>query len=303
MFATFHLFSYSSNTNNNKVENKRSKKDFKDYGVYAMPTPDSLYFAGERVPLENFDVRESLDMELHKVSYWHSEMFLYLKRANRFFPIIEPILKKNGIPDDFKYICVAESGLTNAVSPAKAEGFWQFMSSTAKSYGLEVNTEVDERYNVKKSTQAACKYLKRKYARYGSWTLAAASYNAGDGGVVKFKNYQGVKSYYDLALYKETGRYVYRALAMKLIMENPQNYGFNYTKKDLYPVIDTKTIKVDSAITNLAVFAKKQGTNYKVLKILNPWLRAHKLTNKKKKTYVVEIPKKGARAKDYFAEE
>ena len=301
LFVVFNLFSYSSSKS--FLEDPGYKNKLQEYGVFAMPIPDTLFFADERIPLENFDVRESLDMEIHKVSYWHSEMFLYLKRANRYFPVIEPILKKNGIPEDFKYICVAESGLRNAVSPAKAVGFWQFMSATAKGYGLTVNKEVDERYHLVKSTKAACKYLKGKYAKYGSWTLAAASYNAGDGGVKKFMNYQGEKSYFDLALYDETSRYVYRALAMKLIMENPQNYGFNFRKRDLYPVIDTKEVKVDSTISDMAEFAKSQGTNYKMLKIFNPWLRAHKLTNTSKKTYYITIPEKGARAKSYFPKE
>ena len=301
LFVVFNLFSYS---NSSPVENNPDYQDKKEnYGVFAMSTPETLLFAGERVPLENFDVRESLDMEIHKVSFWHSEMFLYFKRANRFFPVIEPILKKNGIPEDFKYICVAESGLRNAVSPAKAVGFWQFIASTAKGYGLTVNKEVDERYHLVKSTIAACKYLKGKYARYGSWTLAAASYNAGDGGVTKFMNHQEEDSYFDLALYEETSRYVYRALAMKLIMENPKNYGFNFRKRDLYPVIDTKEVKVDSTINDFADFAKSQGTNYKMLKIFNPWLRGHKLTNTSKKTYYITIPEKGARAKEYFPKE
>lgn len=299
LFVVFNLFSYSSIQPD---RNDDYREDMKEYGVFALPSPDSLYFAGERVPLENFDVRESLDMELHKVTYWHSEMFLYLKRANRYFPVIEPILKKNGIPDDFKYICVAESGLTNAVSPAKAEGFWQFMASTAKGYGLEVNSEVDERYHLVKSTEAACKYLKEKYRKFGKWTLAAASYNAGDGGVNKFMDYQDEESYYDLALYVETGRYVYRAMAMKLIMENPKQYGFNYREKDLYPIIDTREIEVDSSITDLAAFAKSQGTNYKMIKLFNPWLRDRVLKNKSKKTYIIEVPEKGARSKNYFPE-
>jgi membrane-bound lytic murein transglycosylase D len=300
LFVVFNLFSYSSSKSIDDPEYKSKKQD---YAVFAMPIPDTLYFAGEKVPLENFDVRESLDMEIHKVSYWHSEMFLYLKRANRFFPTIEPILKKYGIPEDFKYVCVAESGLRNAVSPANAVGFWQFMESTGKGYGLTINKEVDERYHVAKSTKAACKYIKKRYAKYGSWALVAASYNAGDGGVTKFMDYQEEDSYFDLALYEETSRYVYRALAIKLIMENPQDYGFNFRERDLYPVIDTKEVKVDSTITDLAEFAKSQGTNYKMLKIFNPWLRAHKLTNKNKKTYYITIPKKGARSKMYFPEE
>ena len=300
LVVIFNLFSYSTFKQD---EQKLYKAEMKDnYAVYAFPTPDSVTFLGEHVPLENFDVRESLDMELHKIGYWHAEMFLYLKRANRYFPVIEPILKKNNIPDDFKYICATESGLTNAVSPAKAEGFWQIMSGTAKQYGLEVNDEVDERYHLVKATEVACKYLKDKFARFGNWTITAASYNAGDSGINRFIGYQNEKSYYDLALLTETGRYIYRALAIKLIMENPKAYGFNFTKNDLYPVIQTKPVEVDSAINDLTAFAKSQGTNYKMLKYFNPWLRNKKLTNKNKTKYIIDIPAEGARNKNYFAE-
>ncbi len=301
LLVIFNLFSYSTIKFDEQLEYKKEIAD--NYAVYAFPTPDSLYFAGERVPLENFDVRESLDMEIHKIAYWHAEMFLYIKRANRYFPVIEPILKKNGIPDDFKYLCVTESGLTNAVSPAKAEGFWQFMAPTAKQYGLEVNDEVDERYHLVKATNAACKYLKAKYSKFGDWAVTAAAYNAGDNGIDRFINYQDENSYFDLALFTETSRYLYRALAIKLIMENPKMYGFNFTKKDLYPMIETKEVEIDSAITDLTAFAKSQGTNYKMLKLFNPWLRDKKLENKKKNKYIIDIPKEGARAKDYFKEQ
>jgi membrane-bound lytic murein transglycosylase D len=298
LVVIFNLFSYSAYQED---EQKKYKEETANkYEVYPFPVPDSLNFFGERVPLENFDVRESLDMEIQKIAYWHAEMILYMKRANRYFPVIEPILKQNNIPDDFKYVCITESGLTNAVSPAKAEGFWQFVEGTAKQYKLEVNDEVDERYHLTKATQAACKFLKAKYSKFGSWTLTAASYNAGDSGIARFVNFQGEKSYYDLALYTETGRYVYRALAIKLIMQNPKDYGFSYTKNDLYPIIPTKPVEVDSAITNLAQFAKSQGTNYKMLKLFNPWLRDKKLSNKNKTKYIIDIPVEGARAKDYF---
>jgi len=304
LVVVFNLFTYSQenqeNTDTVKTENFDTEESQNVNLAYSIPLPDSLFFAGERVPLENFDVKESLDKEMLKVVYWHSEMFLYLKRANRYFPIIEPILKKNGVPDDFKYICVTESGLADVVSPAKAEGFWQFMAPTAKQYGLEVNDEVDERYNLKKATQAACKYLKSRYAKFGSWTIAAAAYNAGDKGIDDRVDHQKENSYYDLALFTETSRYVYRALAIKLVMENPVKYGFIISKKDLYPVIDVKEIEIDSSITNMVTFATSQEINYKLLKMFNPWLRAHQLTNKTKKKYILEIPEKGARSKDYY---
>lgn len=298
LLVIFNLFSYS--TLHVADRDQYTDEIDRNYNVYAFPVPDTLYFAGELVPLENFDVRESLDMEIHKIGYWHAEMFLYFKRANRFFPVIEPILKKNGIPGDFKYICVTESGLTNAVSPAKAEGFWQFVAPTAKQYGLEISEDVDERYHLVKATEAACKYLKIKYARFGNWAVSAAAYNAGDSGIARFINYQEEKSYYDLAMFTETSRYLFRAMAIKLIMENPGAYGFNFNKNDLYPVIETKQVSVDSTITSLTEFAKKQGTNYKMLKLFNPWLRSQKLTNKNKKKYLIDLPKDGARSKDYF---
>jgi len=295
------IFSKNKSTENDSQSSKNNDSTIIHQSINnAVEIPDTIYFAGERVPLENFDVRESLDKELLKVTFWHSEMFLYLKRANRYFPVIQPILKANGVPDDFKYICVTESGLTDAVSPAGAEGFWQFMKGTAKEYGLEVNDEVDERYNIKKATQAACKFLKNKYIKFGSWTVAAASYNSGSGAIDEHINYQKEKSYYDLALFTETSRYVFRALAIKLVMQNPAKYGFAYKESDLYPVIELQEIQIDSAITDMISFSKKNDTNYKLFKMFNPWLRGHKLTNKSKKNYTLLIPEKGARTKDYY---
>ncbi len=272
------------------------------YSVYALPVPDSITFAGERVPLENFDVKEALDKELHKITYWHSETFLFLKRAHRYFPEIEKILKKNGIPDDFKYLAVTESGLTNTVSPAGAAGFWQIMKKTGKSYGLEINNEVDERYHFEKSAKTACRYLKDAYQKYHDWALVAASYNAGQGNIDKQLKRQKANSYYDLLLNPETSRYVYRIIAFKTIMENPQNFGFKYRKKDLYPEIPFKEITIDSAVTDFASFAEKHNTNYKMLKFFNPWLRDSFLTNKYNKKYTVKIPLTGSRTKDYVKE-
>ena len=272
------------------------------YSVYALPVPDSITFAGESVPLENFDVKEALDKELHKITYWHSETFLYLKRAHRYFPEIEKILKENGIPDDFKYLAVTESGLTNTVSPAGAAGFWQIMKKTGKSYGLEINDEVDERYHFEKSARTACKYLKDAYRKYNNWALVAASYNLGQGNLDKQLNRQDASSYYDLLLNPETSRYVYRILAFKTIMENPQSFGFKFRKKDLYPPIPYKEITIDTAVTDFAAFAEKYRTNYKMLKFFNPWLRDSFLTNKYKKTYIIRIPEEGSRKKDYLKE-
>ncbi|MBN1253056.1 MAG: lytic transglycosylase domain-containing protein [Bacteroidales bacterium] len=297
ILVVFNLFSYSKS----RFENEKTKVDtiMQIVDIQSFQFPEKLDFAGEKVPLENFDIRESLDKEILKVAYWHSEMILYLKRANRIFPVIEPILKKNGVPDDFKYLMVTESGLVNVVSPAKAEGYWQFMDKTAKEFGLEVNKEVDERYHLKKSTEAACKYLKKRKQKFGSWTMAAASYNAGENGMNNYVEYQEVNSYYDLAMFSETGRYVFRTLAIKLIMQNPKEYGFILKKEDLYPKIATYEIEIDTAITDMIAFSKKHDINYKLLKMFNPWLRSHELTNKAKKKYIIDIPEKGARSKKY----
>jgi len=267
----------------------------KNYAVYAPIIPDEYDFAGEKIPLKNIDVREALDYEILKIMYWHSECIVQIKRANKYFPIIEPILAKNNIPDDFKYLVVTESGLKNVVSPAKAEGYWQFLKETGKSYGLEINSEVDERYDIRKSTEAACKYLQDSYKRFGSWTLAAAAYNAGSGRISKDMKSQQVDNYYDILLNTETGRYVYRIAAYKLIFSNPRNYGFVYRKEDLYYPMKDTVLEVDSSITDFVEFAKKNGTNYKTFKRLNPWLRKRMLTNSSKKTYYIHVPTKTGR--------
>ncbi len=255
--------------------------------------PKSIDFAGEKAPLNIADVFERLDREMVINTNLHSTTTLIIKRANRVFPIIEPILKKNGIPDDFKYLAVIESGLVNVVSPAGARGVWQFMPQTAKEYGMEVNDFVDERYHLEKSTQAACDYLKAAKNKFGNWTLAAASYNGGMAGINKQIDRQGVTDYYDLLLTEETSRYVFRILALKEIMNNPGKYGFNLPNERLYFPIETKQITVDTSVSNLATFAKNQGINYKVLKIHNQWLRDTKLDNKAKKVYTIDIPLEG----------
>ncbi len=265
------------------------------YLVTSVPIPDEMDFAGERTPLENFDVREALDQELLINAYWQSHTLLLIKRANRYFPVIERVLSENGIPEDFKYLPVAESDLMNLVSPANAVGFWQFRKATAMDYGLEVNDEIDERYHLEKSTEAACKFLKRSYENYGSWTMAAASYNLGRTGLNRQIQRQDQRYYYDILLNDETGRYVYRLLALKLIMENPGAYGFEFEASDLYPPIPTYEVTVDSGVEDFAEFARRYSINYKVLKIFNPWLRDNKLTNAKGKTYYLSIPVKGYR--------
>ena len=258
-----------------------------------MYFPVAADFAGEKAPLQISDVRERLDRELLINANLHSSTILIMKRANRAFPIIEPILQKNNVPDDFKYLAVIESALINAVSSAGARGVWQFMPETAKEKGMEINESVDERYHLEKSTEAACKYLLAAKEKFGSWTLAAASYNGGMNGVSKKIEEQKVADYYDLLLNDETSRYVFRILALKEIMKNPVKYGFNLFPSDLYESIPSKKIEVDSTINDLADFAKTQGVNYKILKIHNPWLRDKKLLNPTKKKYEIEIPLSG----------
>ncbi|MBP2282861.1 hypothetical protein H4V97_001179 [Flavobacterium sp. CG_23.5] len=255
--------------------------------------PEKLDFAGEETPLKLSDVRERLDRELLININSQASTILNIKRANRAFPVIEPILKKNGIPDDFKYLAVIESGLVNAVSPAGARGVWQFMPETAREKGMEVTDNVDERYHLEKSTEAACSYFLKAKAKFGSWTMAAASYNGGMTGVQKQIDIQKVTNYYDLLLTEETSRYVFRILTLKEIMKNPIKYGFTVLPGEMYEILPTKKIEIDSSITDLAAFAKEQGINYKILKIHNPWLRETKLINDTGKKYQIEIPLKG----------
>ncbi|RZJ68395.1 MAG: lytic transglycosylase domain-containing protein [Flavobacterium sp.] len=255
--------------------------------------PTDIDFAGEKTPLQITDVRERFDRELLVNANLDASTLLIIKRAHRAFPVIEPILKKFNVPDDFKYLAVIESGLVNAVSPAGARGVWQFMPETGKERGLEVNDVVDERYHLEKSTEAACKYLLDAKAKFGSWTLAAASYNGGFGGVNKQITFQGVTNYYDLLLTEETSRYVFRILALKEIMKNPAKYNFTIVPAEMYAPIPVKTVEVIMPIDDLATFAKTQGINYKILKLHNPWLRDRKLSNPAGKKYVLEIPTSG----------
>lgn len=255
------------------------------------PVPDSIRFVGDAVPLDRFDVRENLERELLVNAYFHSQTIRLIKMAPRFFSIIDPILKEEGIPADFKYLAVAESGLNpKAVSPAGAVGIWQLISSAAKENGLEVNSEVDERYHIEKSTRAASRYLRNAFARYQDWALVAASYNAGLSGIDRHMARQKVASYYDLLLAEETERYVYRIMALKLILEDPAKYGFSVSEEELYPLWKTKDVEIKSPVEDFADFAISHGINYKTLKYYNPWLRDIKLTNKDSKTYLVKIP-------------
>ena len=258
--------------------------------VRSWSIPRSFYLAGEAVPITQLDVREKLDRELIVNTYWHSNAMLIMKRAHRWFPVIEPILEEEGLPEDFKYLAVIESGLTNAVSPAGATGFWQFLKSTGRKYNMEVTEQVDERYHLEKATRGACAYLKSMHAKYGSWALAAASYNMGPGALDKRLAEQKVETYWDLLLNAETGRYVYRILAVKQLFANPADYGFILDESDLYPTYQTASVKVTSSIPNLADWALEQGINYKILKTLNPWLRAKSLTVSSGKSYAIQLP-------------
>lgn len=260
------------------------------YEIQALQLPENLDLAGERVPIERQHIRERMDRELLVNTYWQSNGLLLLKRANKYFQILEPLLKKYGLPDDFKYLAVAESALIDETSSAGAAGMWHFMRNTGKEYGLEINRNVDERYHIEKSTKVAAQYLIKAKERFGSWTLAAAAYNAGNYGISRRLKAQGVTSYYDAFLPNETERYVLRIIALKEVLSNPRKYGFKFEEKDLYSLEKTKIIKVDTAITNIAKFAKQFGLNYKELKLLNPWLRQNKLNNKSRKVYEIKIP-------------
>ena len=273
---------------------KAPEKNVTDgYQISAIEIPEDLNFAGEDVPLKDPEVLERVDREFLVNTYWQSNALLLMKRANKYFPVIEPILEKNGIPDDFKYLAVAESALIDVASPKGAAGMWHFMKATGKEYGLEVNSNVDERYHIEKSTQAACEYINKWKKRFGTWTLAAASYNAGPAGIQKYMKIQKVNDYYDLLLGQETGRYVFRILALKEILSNPDKYGFEVEKEDLYKAVPSFKVEVDTAVTSWADFANLYEINYKILKRHNPWLREPHLNNASGKKYVVEIPNKG----------
>ncbi len=272
-----------------------------NYSVYAVPIPKNPNFAEEPIPVEKYDVFESLDREFLVNTYWQSQTLLFIKRANKYFPIIEPILKENNIPEDFKYLALAESGLMNVVSPSHAVGFWQFMKRTGQQYGLTINKNIDERYHLEKSTQAACDYLNDAYKIFNNWTLVAASYNVGMGNLRKQLEKQQVSSYFDLYMNKETARYVYRIIAIKYILSNPQKYGFHFRKKDLYRFPEFQVDTIDSTINSLEDFAVSQSINLKLLKDLNPWIRGRQLLNPDSVKYAIKIPVKRDFFKDYFS--
>ncbi|MCF6348154.1 MAG: lytic transglycosylase domain-containing protein [Flavobacteriaceae bacterium] len=274
---------------NKKIEFKNTSDS---YAIKAIKIPDDLEFAGEKVPLHKPDIKERIDRELLVNTYWQSNALLWIKRTHKYFPIIEPILKEKGVPNDFKYLAVIESNLRNVTSPAGAKGFWQLLKAAARENGLEVNDNVDERYHLEKATRAACDYLLKAKKKFGTWTMAAAAYHDGNGGLNKKLTQQQVNSYYDVLAGENTQRYVPRILAAKEILSNPKKYGFQFDEDDLYNLPASYPVKIDTPITNIASFAKKYGTNYKELKIHNPWLRENKLNNKSRKVYYIKIPEK-----------
>jgi membrane-bound lytic murein transglycosylase D len=286
------LFVYSATKH--YIDDKLYRQAFhNNYRIFSVPLPARVDFCGEDVPIDVFYVKEGLERELLVNVFWNSSTLLMLKRTYRWFPVIEPILKKNEIPDDFKYLALAESGFTLSVSPAGAAGFWQFTKATALQYGLEINNEVDERYHVEKATQAACDFLLHADSIFNNWTLAAAAYNMGEAGLKNQIDFQGVNNYYHLALNQETSRYLYRIIALKLICNFPSKFGYYLRLKDLYPFIPTYQVKVDSSLTNLSKFAHRKNISYKVLKEFNPWLRDRRLNNKSGKAYKISLPVKG----------
>lgn len=285
------LISFSFNTKYETDTNEYESAFEENIKVFAVDIPRNIKFADEKVPLDRFYVKEALERELTVNTYFHSSSIFLLKKANRWFPVIEPILEKNNIPEDFKYLAVAESGLAQVVSPAGATGMWQIMKHTGRELGLEINADIDQRYDVELSTIAACKYLNNAYEKYGNWTLVAASYNAGMNRISKEIKRQQENSYYDMIFGEETGRYVYRIIALKALLEKPEDYGFYLRKKDLYKPYKLEKITVDTAISNIPAFAKSFDLNYKEFKIYNPWIRQAYLANKSRRTYTILIPK------------
>ena len=262
--------------------------------LYDVPptVPEMMVFAGDTIRFDRADLRERMDRELIAFSYMHTNSHLVIKRANRLFPVIEPILKENGIPDDLKYLMVIESNLDpNSLSSAGAAGLWQFMQTTGRSYGLEVNVNIDERYNTVKATQAACKYLAEAYEKYGNWMTVAASYNGGQNGISRRLEEQHQTSALDLWLVEETSRYMFRLMAVKMLFENPRKFGFSFSREDLYPYIPPrKQVVITDPVEDLVKFAEEHGITYAQLKRANLWLRESKLNNSSHRTYVIDIP-------------
>ena len=288
-FCAIIFSSFNKNINNINIRN--DQKIYDTIITSKLPElPGQMSFAGETVPLERWEIKEQLEREFILIYYETGTMLYIMKLVNRWFPLIEERLKVNGIPSDFKYLCVAESNLQNLSSRSFAVGFWQFMSYTAPSYNLEINKDIDERYNVLKSTEAACKYLKQAYKKFGSWTAAAASYNCGQGAYSTQATFQQTKNYYDLYIRDETNKYIFRILSFKRLIENKEKYGYIISNDEVYQPLKTKTIELSTSIHDLAQFAIDNGTTYKMLRILNPWIRNRTLIIKPGKTYAIQLP-------------
>lgn len=294
--SIFELIAFFNSTK--KIDSNYEDYFSENYNSFKVTIPKNMSFAGEKVPVKEPSVRKAIARELQKNIYEQTHSLFLHKRASRWFPVIEPILKKNNIPEDFKYLAIVESQLTNVVSPQGATGFWQLIEVTAKGYGLEITSEVDERYHVEKSTEAACKYFKEAHKMFNNWTLVAASYNRGMGGIQSQLHRQNTENYYKLLLTAETARYIYKVLAVKEILARPHIYGYKISKKDLYGVPAFKKITVDSTIHNLNAFAIAQGYDHTTLVNLNPWLLSNSLTNNNKKKYTILFPKKGTKLSD-----
>lgn len=284
--AALAVFAFSSNTTDAPTPTETRPSTVKPFAL-----PDVLDIAGEALPLHRQDVREKLDREILVNTYWQSNNLLMLKRSSKFFPIIEPILAKNHIPDDFKYLVLIESGLQNVVSPAGAAGYWQIMKNTGTEYGLEINSQIDERYHIAKSTEAACKYLSEAHDALGSWTLAAAAYNMGRAGAARRMEQQQVNSYYDLYLNAETSRYVFRIAALKYIHTHLEEFGYVYGDAHGYTFPHLDTLTVNSSVDSWIDWALEHGTTYQSVRHYNPWIRDDHLNNTQNKEYQIWVPK------------
>jgi len=291
------LLSYCTNVESSNITLFADDSTFTQ-DIKIPPVPKAVSFADEQVPLHYFDIRESLSREITGLSYFHGTMIYVMQLDNRYSKEIKEILKQEGIPEDFYYLCIAESMLQPLVSPANAAGYWQFLAGTAREYGLIVDNEVDERYHIEKSTRAAAAYFKKAYAEFGTWTMAAASYNTGFSNVRYRISKQSNNSYFDTQFVEETGRYVFRALAFKIILNDRARYGFNLNKEDLYPPLEYYEVEVKGPVENWSDFAAKHETNFKLLKMYNQWIRANNLTNKQNRVYIVKLPKKGFRERN-----
>lgn len=289
------LIVYGTYKTNENSASKNTDSNSSTIGKVILPkVPDTLNFAGESVPMYNSEVKERVQREFLVNTYWHASTILALKRADRWFPVIEPILKRYNIPDDFKYVPVAESNLTNAASFAGAIGYWQFTEDVAKKFGLEVNNQVDERYNMEKSTEAACRYFVTAYKTFNNWTLAAAAFNMGTNGLQKQLDKQKTANYYNLVLSEETSRYIPRIIALKQILTHPNEYGYYLKQNQLYKPLKTYEVEVNKPVKDWADFAIAHGINYKILKYYNPWLRDVSLKNRRHKSYTIKLPVKGS---------